>query len=112
VHGGESGDDFVHEGDLVVTELGPMAGVAHCRPGPLAGGDRVEEFPQEGWAIIGVIGQELVEERGTGPSQSRDHDRGMDGFIGDGRLLAPQIDEAQPVLQDDLQFAPGAEAAG
>ena len=72
----------------------------------------MEELPQEGWAIVGVIGQELVEERGTGPAQSRDHDRGMDGFVGDGRLLAPQIDEAQPVLQDDLQFAPGAEAAG
>ena len=57
-----------------------MAGIGDCGPGPLAGGNRVEEFPQEGWAIIGVIGQELVEERGTGPPQSRDHDRGMNGL--------------------------------
>jgi hypothetical protein len=36
----------------------------------------------------------------------------MNGFIGDGRLLAPQIDEAQSVLQDGLQLAPGAQTAG
>ena len=102
VHGGEGGDDLVHELDLVVAEVARRIVVGHG----------VEQLPQQRWAVVGVAGQQLVEERGARAPQPRDDDRPLHRLLQDGRLLVPEIDDAQAVLQDELELAPGADATG
>ena len=102
VHGGEGGDDLVHEPDLVVAEI----------TGGVVVGDGVQQLPQERRAVVGITGEQLVQERGARASEAGHHDRSGHGFAEHRRFLFPEVDHAQPVLQDQLEFAPGAEAAG
>ena len=102
VHRREGGHDLVHEPDLVV---------AHVPRGVLVR-DRVQELPEQRWAVVGVAGQQLVQQRrARAPEPGHDDGRGH-GLAQHGRLPLPELDHAQPVLQDDLQLAPGAQAAG
>ncbi len=102
VHGGEGGDDLVHEGDLVVAEVARLVLV----------GDGVQELPQQGRPVVGVAGEELVQERGARTAQSRHDDGGTDLLAQDGRLALPQVDHAQAVLQDQLDLAARPQPAG
>ena len=102
VHGGEGGHDLVHERDLVVAQVARRILV----------GDAVEQLPQQRRAVVGVAGQQLVQQRGARPPEARHHDRRVHRLAQDGRLPLPQVDHAQAVLQDQLELAPGADAAG
>ena len=65
VHGGEGGDDLVHERDLVVAQVARRVVV----------GDGVQQLPQQRRAVVGVAGQQLVQQRGARAAQAG-HDDG------------------------------------
>ena len=102
VHGGEGGDDLVHEPDLVVAEVARGVVV----------GDGVEQLPQQRRAVGGVARQQLVQQRGARAPEAGHHDGGGHGLAQYRRLPLPQVDHAQPVLQDHLQLTAGADTAG
>ena len=102
VHGGEGGDDLVHELDLVVAQVARRVVV----------GDGVQQLPQQRWAVVGVAGQQLVQQRGARTAEAGHDDGRVDRLLEDGRLLVPEVDHAQAVLQNELELAPGADAAG
>ena len=102
VHGGEGGDHLVHELDLVVADVTDSVVV----------GDGVQELPQEWRPVVGIAGQQLVQQRGAGAAEPGDDDRRLDRLAQDRRLLLPEVDHAQPVLQDQLELAAGTQPAG
>ena len=102
VHGGEGGDHLVHQLDLVVAQVARR----------LVVGDGVQQLPEQGRPVVGVAGQQLVQEGGARAAEAGDHDGRVDRLLEDRRLLVPQVDHAQAVLQDELELAAGAEAAG
>ena len=68
VHGREGRNDLVHERDLVVAEIA----------GRIVVGDGVEELPQQRRPVVGIAGQQLVEQRGARPAESGHDDRRVD----------------------------------
>ena len=101
VHGGEGGDDLVHQPDLVVAQVARRIVV----------GDGVQQLPQQRRAVVRVAGQQLVQQRGARAPEAGHDDGGVHGLLQDGRLLLPEVDHAQAVLQDQLELAAGADAA-
>ena len=77
-----------------------------------AGGDGVEELPQQRRAIVGIAGEQFVQEGGARAAEAGDHDRRMYRFSIDRRLTLPELDQAEPVLKNLLDLAPGTQAAG
>ena len=65
VHGGEGGDDLVHELDLVVAQVARRVVV----------GDGVQQLPQQRRAVVGIAGQQLVQQRGARAPEPGDDDR-------------------------------------
>ena len=106
VHGGEGGDHLVHHRDLVVDPAGPRV-VRVERLG--RGGDRhgVDQLPQLRGPVGGVAVEQLVQQRRARATEPGHDDRRGHHLVGDGRLAAPQLDEAQPVLHDQLELGPG-----
>ena len=71
----------------------------------------MQQLPEEGRAVVGVAGQQLVQERGARAPEAGHDDGGVHGLGQDGGLLLPEVDHAQAVLQDELELAPGADAS-
>ena len=94
VHGGEGGHHLVHERDLVVAQVA----------GRILVGDAVEQLPQQRWAVVGVAGEQLVQQRRPGAPEAGHHDGGMHRLSEDGRLPFPELDHAEPVLEDELDL--------
>ena len=57
------------------------------------------ELPAERRAHRGVLGHEVVEDRGAGARLADDDDRPLDPLLGDAGVRLPPVDEAQPVGQ-------------
>ena len=102
VHGGEGGHHLVHQRDLVVAEVARGVVV----------GDGVQQLPQQRRAVVRVAGEQLVEQRRARAPEARHDDGRPHRLAQHGGLLVPQVDHAQPVLQDQLELAAGADAAG
>ena len=100
VHGREGGHDLVHEPDLVVAQV---------TRGVLVG-DGVQQLPQQRRTVVGITGEQLVQEGRAGAPEPGHHDGAVHRLAEHGRLLVPEPDHAQAVLQDQLQLAPGAQA--
>ncbi len=101
VHLGEGRDKLLHQHDLVVAQVARRVVV----------GGGVQHLPEQRRSVVGVARQELVEERGARPTQPG-HDDGAAHLLAQrGGLALPQVDHAQPVLQDQLQLAACAHAA-
>src|ERR1700681_2740123 len=71
----------------------------------------MNQLPQERRPVGRVAGQEFVEKGGARPSEPGDHDGTPHDLVVDRRLLAPQLDEAQPVLEDKLQLRSSSDSA-
>ena len=95
------GDDLVHQRDLVVAE------VARC----VLVGDGVEQLPQQRRAVVGVAGQQFVQQRGARAPEAGDDDGAVHWLAQDRWFPVPQVDHAQAVLQNELELAPGADAS-
>ena len=103
VHGGEGGDHLVHERDLVVAQRRPEASSSgtvwrssHSSGGRLSGSQASSSCSR------------VVPER---PSPVTTIGRVTGSAAMAGSLL-PEVHQAQPVLQDQLELAPGPEAPG
>ena len=109
VHRREGRHHLVHDRDLLVHEEGPrFVGQAARRRGR----DGVEHLPQQRCPVVGVAVQQLVEQGGARAAEAGQDDRGADLLVGDGGLPAPQIDQPEAVLHDELELAAGPQPPG
>jgi hypothetical protein len=114
VHGGEGGHHGIHQRDLGVHERSPVRPRRRNSPFGYLNSARhgVHQLPQERRPVVGVAGEELVEQGGARTTEAGHDDRALDLLLSDGRLALPQVDQAKTVLQDELELGPSPQAAG
>ena len=94
------------------SQLRPMAGLPTAARDRSSTGTVWSSSHSSGGRLSGSQASSSCRSVVPGAAEAGDDDRGVHGLVGDGRLPRPEVDHAQAVLQDQLQLAPGAEAAG
>ena len=112
MHSGERGDHLVHHGDLRMGGGNPVGLVRACASRCRGSGHRVNQLPQERWAVRRIARQELVKQGGPRAAEAGHDDGGANCFLFDSGLFVPKVDQSQPVLEDHLNLGPGSQSTG
>jgi hypothetical protein len=72
----------------------------------------MDELPQQRRPVGGVARQELVQKGRTGSAEARDHNGTSHDLALDRGHLPPQVEQAEPVLKEQLQFGSSSDPAG